>query len=254
MTHDEANGLQRPVPGVGLPFGASAADAEDTPEDTAIWNQHVPWSQSGTDSPTVVVSDPDRVSEAALPAVVRPAGAVSGAGVGRWISKKLVLGGALGVVLVGVLLVLLGRPNDPAGLAAPGEAASPTPPALLTAETSVTNGTATFTENNLTIKVSAPCTAFDVEIRIVRTPGVQNVGWATTLSDSQATGSAAGENGVLVYRFTLKPGITIQPGNYVFEIRYNHDPGAGNQTDNTYVASVIQSGTMPAQHLTGHFS
>ncbi|WP_051827550.1 hypothetical protein [Streptomyces bicolor] len=57
-----------------------------------------------------------------------------------------------------------------------------------------------------------------------QTGGVASTGTWTNLGDKVSVASAS-SSGELDYVVTLKPGITIGPGTYVFRFQYDHNHG-----------------------------
>jgi hypothetical protein len=47
----------------------------------------------------------------------------------------------------------------------------------------------------------------------------------------------------LVYTFTLKPGVRLAPGSYIFAVQYGHAVGGRDPSRDSYQAIATASGT-----------
>jgi len=79
-----------------------------------------------------------------------------------------------------------------------------------------------WTQSNLVLKTTQPLTSLAVEIRIVQTGGVKNTGTWQTLPSGDFTVTAQEADGMLVYRWVLKPGLTVPAGSYEFASQFNN--------------------------------
>ncbi|MFG2231343.1 hypothetical protein ACGFNX_15255 [Streptomyces sp. NPDC048723] len=91
-----------------------------------------------------------------------------------------------------------------------------------------------WAQSNVTLKAGAPLTALVVELRIALTEGVKDTGSWRTRPAADFDLSARQEGGFLVYRWTLKPGRTVPPGEHVFAGQYDHAAGGRDAKDDTY--------------------
>ncbi|WP_405436502.1 hypothetical protein OG373_06135 [Streptomyces avidinii] len=145
-------------------------------------------------------------------------------------------------------------PRNPAAAApsAAGRAASPTQGSRtedgpLWADGSVDpHSNAYWAQSNVTLKTREPLTALVVELRIAVTEGVKDTGSWRTRPAEDFDLSARTEGGFLVYRWTLRPGRTVPPGEHVFAGQYDHATGGRDAKDDTYridaTAGAAQSG------------
>lgn len=85
-----------------------------------------------------------------------------------------------------------------------------------------------WTQSDLVLRTTQPLTSLTVEIRIVQTGGAKSTGtWQTPPSDDfTVTVQEAG--GALVYRWVLKPGLTVPAGTHEFAVQFNNG-GAGER-------------------------
>ncbi|WP_354637845.1 hypothetical protein [Kitasatospora camelliae] len=96
------------------------------------------------------------------------------------------------------------------------------------------HSTAYWAQSNLTLKTGEQLTALTVELRIALTGGVQDTGhWQTRAAEDFDT-TVREESGFLVYRWTLRPGRTVPPGEHMFAGQYNHAAGGRDAKDDTY--------------------
>ncbi|MFE5581361.1 hypothetical protein [Kitasatospora sp. NPDC056531] len=109
-----------------------------------------------------------------------------------------------------------------------------------------------WAQSNLTLKTTQPLATLTVELRIAQTGGVQNTGYWQTLPANCFTVTTQEQGGALVYRWTLKPGCTVPPGQHVFAGQYNHAAGLRDPKDDTYRADASDSDGALA--VGGHFS
>lgn len=89
-------------------------------------------------------------------------------------------------------------------------------------------------QNNLTLRTSQQLTALTVEIRVAQTGNVQTTGSWRTLPDQDFTVTVQESGGSLVYRWVLKPGLTVPAGQYEFAAQYNHATGARKSAGDSY--------------------
>lgn len=98
-----------------------------------------------------------------------------------------------------------------------------------------------WTQSNVTVETSQTMTALDVTVRIADSPNLANTGaWSSVLAEFLVT-TIDRQPDALVYRFTLKPGVTLAPGTYVFAVQFNHASGRDMSRD-TYHAAAIGGG------------
>ncbi|GAA2414055.1 hypothetical protein GCM10010420_49490 [Streptomyces glaucosporus] len=98
-----------------------------------------------------------------------------------------------------------------------------------------------WAQSNIALGTRATLTAFELEVRIAQTGGVRSTGHWRTLPASHFTVTTREEDGSLVYRWTLKEGRTLPPGEHVFAVQYDHAAGTRDTGRDTYTAT----GTAP---------
>ncbi|MFD8703785.1 hypothetical protein ACFV1W_14370 [Kitasatospora sp. NPDC059648] len=109
-----------------------------------------------------------------------------------------------------------------------------------------------WAQSNLTLKTTQPLATLTVELRIAQTGGVQSTGYWQTLPADWFTVTVQDQGGALIYRWTLKPGCTVPPGQHVFAAQYNHATGPRDPRDDTYRADASDSDGALA--VEGHLS
>jgi hypothetical protein len=126
-------------------------------------------------------------------------------------------------------------PVAPAPVTTPGSS-RPTPPAtspsptvgesqngpLWSAGSVDPRSTVYWTQSNLALKTTEPLTSLTVEMRIAQTGGVQYTGTWQTLPSADFTVTAQEAGGTLVYRWVLKPGLTVPAGSHEFAAQFNN--------------------------------
>ncbi|MFI0259683.1 hypothetical protein ACH4OW_11705 [Streptomyces sp. NPDC017056] len=108
-----------------------------------------------------------------------------------------------------------------------------------------------WAQSNVTLKTGRPLTALTVELRVAQTGGVADTGHWSTRPESDFTVTVGERDGVLVYRWTLKPGRTVPAGQHVFAGQYNHAEGGRDAKDDSYAASAGSAGG--GLHVRGAF-
>ncbi|MER6069643.1 hypothetical protein ABT187_12475 [Streptomyces sp. NPDC001817] len=146
-------------------------------------------------------------------------------------------------------------PVAPAPVTTPGSA-RPTPPAtspspavgesqngVLWAAGSVDpQSTVYWTQSNLALKTTRPLTSLTIEMRIVQTGGVKNTGTWQTLPSGDFTVTTQEAGGTLVYRWVLKPGLTVPAGSYEFAAQFNNGTGKRSAAGDGYRVDAQGSG------------
>ncbi|WP_243766631.1 hypothetical protein [Streptomyces sp. GC420] len=92
-----------------------------------------------------------------------------------------------------------------------------------------------WTQSNVTLKSQVPLTSLTVELRIARTEGVESTGSWQSLPETDFAPSVEEEDGTLLYRWTLREGRTVPPGEYVFAGQYKHAQGGRETGDDSYL-------------------
>lgn len=99
-----------------------------------------------------------------------------------------------------------------------------------------------WTQSNLLLKTTQPLTALTVEIRVVQTGGAKSTGTWQTLPGDDFTVTVQEAGGALVYRWVLKPGMTVPAGNHEFAAQFNNGAGVRKATGDGYRVDAQSSG------------
>ncbi|WP_338684208.1 hypothetical protein QD712_27985 [Streptomyces acidiscabies] len=92
-----------------------------------------------------------------------------------------------------------------------------------------------WTQSDLLLTTTQPLTSLTVEIRIVQTGGAKSTGTWRTLPADDFTVTVQEADGALVYRWVLKPGLTVPAGNHEFAAQFNNGAdGAHSATGDGY--------------------
>ncbi|MER6736671.1 hypothetical protein [Streptomyces puniciscabiei] len=117
------------------------------------------------------------------------------------------------------------------------------------------HSTVYWTQSNLALKTARPLTSLTVEMRIVQTGGVKSTGTWQTLPSADFTVTAQETGGTLVYRWVLKPGLTVPAGSYEFAAQFNNGTGVRSAAGDGYRVDAqgsggsasVQGGFVPAR-------
>ncbi|OIJ97672.1 hypothetical protein [Streptomyces monashensis] len=155
-------------------------------------------------------------------------------------------------------------PAGPAPVTTPGSsrptpaATSPSPAAgesqngvLSSAGSLDARSTVYWTQSNLVLKTTRPLTSLTIEMRIVQTGGVKNTGTWQTLPSGDFTVTAQEAGGTLVYRWVLKPGLTVPAGSFEFAAQFNNGTGKRSAAGDGY--SVDAQGAGGSASVRGGF-
>ncbi|MGV4987135.1 hypothetical protein ACVB8X_22690 [Streptomyces sp. NRAIS4] len=125
------------------------------------------------------------------------------------------------------------RPSPPT--TSPSPAAGESQNGALSSTGSVDpHSTVYWTQSNLVLKTTRPLTSLTIEMRIVQTGGVRNTGTWQTLPSADFTVTAQEAGGTLVYRWVLKPGLTVPAGSHEFAAQFNHATGVRSAAGDGY--------------------
>ncbi|MCQ8189045.1 hypothetical protein [Streptomyces rugosispiralis] len=94
-----------------------------------------------------------------------------------------------------------------------------------------------WAQSDITLTLGRPLTSLTVELRVADTGGVRSTGSWHSLPTGDVTTATRVEDGVLVYRWTLRKGATVPAGRYVFAGQYNHAEGDRDTGRDAYAAS-----------------
>lgn len=89
-------------------------------------------------------------------------------------------------------------------------------------------------QNDVIFRTTQPLTSLTVELRIALTGNVQNTGNWRTLPSEYFTVIVQETGGSLVYRWVLKPGLTVPAGQHEFAAQYNHATGVRSAAGDSY--------------------
>jgi hypothetical protein len=99
-----------------------------------------------------------------------------------------------------------------------------------------------WSQGNVVLASTRTLTALDVTVEVALTPGVAETGRWTTVSNNLLTMTSSRTGKTLVYRFTLRQGATLAPGEYTFAVQFNHANGKRSAADDSYAAKVTGNG------------
>jgi hypothetical protein len=95
-----------------------------------------------------------------------------------------------------------------------------------------------WAQSDITLKTGKQLTSLTVELKVGQTGGVNEAGAWRSLPESDFTTTVAERDGFVVYSWTLKPGRTVWPGQWVFAGQYDHDRGGRDAKDDTYTVTA----------------
>ncbi|MFI9366174.1 hypothetical protein ACIG5E_34745 [Kitasatospora sp. NPDC053057] len=99
-----------------------------------------------------------------------------------------------------------------------------------------------WAQSNLLLRTGQPLTSLTVELRIAQTGGVRDTGNWRTLPVDDFTVTVQESGGALVYRWVLKPGRTVPPGQHEFAGQYNHATGVRGAAGDSYRVEAQSTG------------
>lgn len=100
-------------------------------------------------------------------------------------------------------------------------------------------------QSTVTVKSTEPLSSLKVVVRLAQTGGVAHTGFWSSLGDKVNMSQAADSN-QLAYVVTLKSGVTLGAGTYVFQFQYNHDQGGRDAGGDRYNVTTTSSGSVDA--------
>ncbi|MFF4270338.1 hypothetical protein [Streptomyces sp. NPDC001536] len=133
------------------------------------------------------------------------------------------------------------RPTPSASSPSPAAGKSQSGP-LWSAGSLDPQSTVYWTQSNLALKTTQPLTSLTVEIRIVQTGEAKNTGTWQTLPSADFTVTVQEAGGTLVYRWVLKPGLTVPAGSHEFAAQFNNGTGARSAAGDGYRVDAQASG------------
>jgi hypothetical protein len=91
-----------------------------------------------------------------------------------------------------------------------------------------------WSQSDLDLRAAQPLTSLTLEVRIAQTGDVKSTGSWSTLPSSDFTVTVRETGDALVYRWVLKPGLTIPAGQYEFAAQFNHATGVRDAAGDSY--------------------
>ncbi|MFJ2258146.1 hypothetical protein ACIOKD_07315 [Streptomyces sp. NPDC087844] len=136
-----------------------------------------------------------------------------------------------------------GSPDPPRRSSPPASPAAGTEDGPLWSDGSVDPHSNEFwAQSDVTVKTDKQLTALTVVLKVEQTGGVTSAGsWRSAPEDDFAV-SVAERDGFLTYTWTLRPGRTVWPGEWVFAGQYDHDRGGRDAGGDTYTADARADG------------
>jgi hypothetical protein len=119
------------------------------------------------------------------------------------------------------------RPAQPTG-------ARPQAGPLWSAGSADPHSTVYWSQSDLALRTAQPLTSLTLELRIAQTGGVRSTGSWSTLPSADFTVTVGESGGALVYRWVLKPGLTVPAGQYEFAAQFNHATGVRDAGGDSY--------------------
>ncbi|MCA2213141.1 hypothetical protein [Jidongwangia harbinensis] len=113
------------------------------------------------------------------------------------------------------------------------------------------NSVATWSESTVELKNTKPLVELAVAIKVAMTPGTAEAGKYTNATNSDFAVTVAREGDMLTYRFVLRDGKKLMPGDYRFAAQFTHRSGRSRDADSYTVTAA--AGGMDAE-LTGAFA
>ncbi|MFM9696382.1 hypothetical protein [Streptomyces europaeiscabiei] len=103
----------------------------------------------------------------------------------------------------------------------------------------------------VTVESTKPLSSLKVVVRIIQTGGVSSTGTWTSLGDKVTVGQNSTSD-QLGYVITLKSGVTLAAGTYVFKVQYNHDQGRRDAGRDLYAVTAVSTDS-DDESLSGRF-
>lgn len=98
-----------------------------------------------------------------------------------------------------------------------------------------------WSQGNVVLASTRKLTALDISVEVALTPGAVYSGQWSTVSPDLLVVTHSQTNKRLIYRFTLRAGATLPPGEYTFAVQFIHT-GRRSAGDDGYVARVTGDG------------
>lgn len=127
------------------------------------------------------------------------------------------------------------------------------PSDYLSARTSVTSPNEYWSQSTVTVTTTEKLTALKVVVHIAQTGGVASTGTWTSFGDKVTVHSGRASDGGADYVVILNPGVTVEPGTYVFQFQYNHDKGNRDTVHDLYNVVATASDADSSESRQGRF-
>ncbi|RDG39957.1 hypothetical protein [Streptomyces corynorhini] len=99
-----------------------------------------------------------------------------------------------------------------------------------------------WAQSNITVRTERPLTSLTVELSVAQTGGVRETGsWRSLPQEDFTVTVGTGPAGALVFRWTLKDGVTVPAGEHVFAGQYDHAEGGRDAAADRYRAEATGS-------------
>ncbi|MGW1029424.1 hypothetical protein ACWD4J_38070 [Streptomyces sp. NPDC002577] len=123
----------------------------------------------------------------------------------------------------------------------------------LSVQTSVKSPNQYWSQSQVSVTTIKKLTALKVVVHIAQTGGVANTGVWTSLGNKVTVHTGRASDGGADYVVTLNEGVTIDPGNYVFQFGYNHDQGTRDTVHDLYAVVATAPGDDGTESRNGRF-
>ncbi|MEU1508302.1 hypothetical protein [Kitasatospora sp. NPDC005748] len=104
------------------------------------------------------------------------------------------------------------------------------------------HSTVYWAQSDLLLTSAQPLTSLTVELRVAQTGDVRDTGNWRTLPAEDFSVTVQESDGVLVYRWTLRPGRTVPAGQHEFAGQYNHAAGTRSAANDSYRVEARSAG------------
>jgi hypothetical protein len=100
-------------------------------------------------------------------------------------------------------------------------------------------------QSRVTVQSTKTLKSLKVVVKITQTGGVASTGTWSNIGDKVSVSSAS-SSGELDYVVTLKPGVTLEPGTYIFRFQYNHNQGNRDAGGDRYNVTATSTAGPPS--------
>jgi hypothetical protein len=113
------------------------------------------------------------------------------------------------------------------------------------------NSVATWSQQNVTITTTEPVDSLTVTIKVAMTARVAEAGRYTTVPNNDVIVTVDRGANWMTYKYSLRKGAELIPGNYLFAAQYTHHSGRGMSKD-SYTINARAGGQQT--DMSGNFS